>query len=289
MSAREKLVLFLSLFSISLLLCGLMAYPTKNQVFNKIGVIAGIAVLTVAFFSLVLYFNESIQARLRRQQEKHEWMQMQAQHQYYQERLEQEQRVRRMYHDMKNHLLVLQSQIAKLSDAQEGEKEKTAQMIASLRSQIFDYENFEKTGNAFLDVIVRDKMRAAKDKEIDVQIDVDISKAVDLDGLDISTIFGNALDNALEACEKVEKEERFLTFRSGVRNGYQVFQIENAAAEEGADGKTSKEDTYLHGFGLQNIKRAVEKYEGACQYQCQDGVFSLHILLPLKDPYFSEK
>ncbi len=289
MSAREKLVLFLSLFSISLLLCGLMAYPTKNQVFNKIGVIAGIAVLTVAFFSLVLYFNESIQARLRRQQEKHEWMQMQAQCQYYQERLEQEQRVRQMYHDMKNHLLVLQSQIAKLSDAQEGEKEKTAQMIASLQSQIFDYENFEKTGNAFLDVIVRDKMRAAKDKEIDVQIDVDISKAVDLDGLDISTIFGNALDNALEACEKVEKEERFLTFRSGVRNGYQVFQIENAAAEEGADGKTSKEDTYLHGFGMQNIKRAVEKYEGACQYQCQDGVFSLHILLPLKDPCFSEK
>ncbi len=194
----------------------------------------------------------------------------------YEERFKEEERVRRIYHDMKNHFLVLQSQA---NNSEESQK-----MITSLQKQISDYEDYVQTGNTFLDVILRDKMKAAKEADIDFHAEIDLSEGGFLDGLDVSTIFGNALDNAIEACGKLPDEERFITVRAGVEcRNYLSIQIENSADREacGENRVTTKEDTFWHGFGRRNIESSVEKYEGSCTYKQRDGIYTLSILIPI--------
>lgn len=194
---------------------------------------------------------------------------------FYDERLKEEECVRAVYHDMKNHLLLLQSNA--------GGQEETREMIQRLQEKVDDYENYVQTGNAYLDIILRDKMKLAREYQIDVQADVDFSKGKFIDGLDISTIFGNAWDNAIEACMKLPEEQRFITVKTGVINQFMIVRFENSAKEENTETPTTKTDALLHGFGKKNIRKAVEKYQGNCKWDYTEGIYSLSILMPITD------
>lgn len=90
--------------------------------------------------------------------------------------------------DLKHHLLVPESR---------QNTEETRQMAQILRSQIADYEDYMHTGNEFLDIILRDKAAKTREKKIDFSAMVDFHTVHFIQPLDISTIFGNALDNAI--------------------------------------------------------------------------------------------
>lgn len=83
-----------------------------------------------------------------------------------------------------------------------------SQMAQELRSQIADFEDYVHTGNEFLDIIIKDKAERAREKEIDFSAFIDLGDVDFIEPLDISTIFGNGIDNAMEACEKLPKEAR---------------------------------------------------------------------------------
>ena len=100
---------------------------------------------------LAAYICESIQTAYRVQE-------LERQKNYYKDRIREEERVRSIYHDLKNHLLVWQS---------EAEGRQALQSVERLRSQIEGYENFWHTGNEILDIIIRDKAKSAKEKQID--------------------------------------------------------------------------------------------------------------------------
>ncbi|MBS6723426.1 MAG: sensor histidine kinase [Clostridiales bacterium] len=281
---REILLLSVLLFSLILLLASvanrsLFGWNLISQISQILGVI-----LLLAALSLLIYFvHESVRIRLIQQREEQQLQKLQVQYQYYEERLKDEQRVRGIYHDMKNHLLVLQAQLKEIGNTgDKGKRQEAEEMIEKIQNQISDYEDYVQTGNAFLDVILRDKSRKAKEERIDLHTEIDFSKGNFIDALDISTIFGNALDNAIEACEKVPEEERFITMKAREKNHFLVIHIENSAVQEEEEKKTTKEDTFLHGFGLKNIQRAAEKYGGQCKRNYQSGVYMLSILIPIK-------
>ena len=95
--------------------------------------------------------------RLIQQREEQQLQKLQVQYQYYEERLKDEQRVRGIYHDMKNHLLVLQAQLKEIGNTgDKGKRQEAEEMIEKIQNQISDYEDYVQTGNAFLDVILRD-------------------------------------------------------------------------------------------------------------------------------------
>ena len=134
-------------------------------------------------------------------------------------------------------------------------------MISKLQNEISAYGNYIQTGNAFLDVILKDKMAQAKEKQIDFLAEIDFSKGGFIEGLDISTIFGNAFDNAIEACIKLPEEERMITVKTGVRNHFFLILIENSAKD--FSETTTKEDDFLHGFGKKNIQKSAENIKEA--------------------------
>lgn len=215
--------------------------------------------------SLIAYMSRS-------EQTAREAMRLQQQYAYFEEKLKSEEAVRRLYHDMKNHLLLLEKQ----------DSPETRQMAADLRQQIADYENYIHTGNEFLDIIIRDKARQAKENQVDFSAVIHFEQGGFLEPIDISTIFGNALDNALEASLKLPPEQRLITVKAEcVRDMLSVVVENNCLPDRTGYENTSKEDKFLHGFGIRNIKKAVEKYYGQCLIRRGEDCFQLKLLLPL--------
>ena len=86
------------------------------------------------------------------------------------------------------------------------------------------------------------------------------SNGVDfIEPLDVSTIFGNGLDNAIEASEKLPEEQRAILVKAGKMQNFF--------------------DDFLHGFGISNMRKAVEKYDGQLMTKCENGKFTLKILI----------
>lgn len=102
--------------------------------------------------------------------------------------------------------------------------------------------------------------------------------------LDISTLFGNGIDNAIEASEKLPQEERIILVKAGRVRDFVSILIENNCIEEKAEhDRTSKPDDFLHGFGIPNMQKSAEKYGGTCITVRKGGKFALKILLPVKE------
>jgi len=194
---------------------------------------------------------------------------------YWQDRFRDEERIRGIYHDMKNHLLLLQ---AKTDHPQEVDR-----AIQSLQEQISTYETYLPTGNDYLDILIRDKALTARQKGIDLNAVIQFEDGGFLDPLDISTIFGNALDNALEASEKLPREQRVVTIKAARLRDMLVVSVENNTQPGlSLSGRTTKKDPFAHGFGLPNIRKAVQKYGGQCTVTAADTKFTLKILLPVR-------
>lgn len=215
---------------------------------------------------LASYICDSMQTAYRAQE-------LQMQKDYYKDRIRDEERVRRIYHDMKNHLLILENQSG---------TDETRRTASRLREQIADYENYVHTGNEFLDIIIRDKSAKAREKHIDFNAVIHFENGDFMEPLDISTIFGNAIDNAIEASEKLPEDRRLITVKAAkVRDMLMITAENNMEPDSLPDEGTSKSDRFLHGFDIPNIRKAAEKYDGQCSISAKDGVFRLKVLIPV--------
>lgn len=216
---------------------------------------------------LASYICEAMQTSYHAQE-------LEMQRNYYKDRIRDEERVRSAYHDMKNHLLLLQ--------AQAGNGQEVQKSIQELKDQIREYENYHHTGNEFLDIIIRDKAKTAQERKIDFSAVISFEVGSFIEPLDISTIFGNALDNAIEASEKLPEDMRLVTVRANrVRNILIIIVENNTASTSIETTGTTKKDTFAHGFGLSNLKNAVEKYDGQCSTKLENGTFTLKIAIPI--------
>lgn len=229
---------------------------------------------SVAFFIIFLYSKNVSYLREQARQKQITIDQMNRQFAYYREKLRDEERVRSVYHDMKNHLLVLQRQT---------NSKETENMVKNLQSQIEMYEDYVHTGSDILDIILKEKTALAKEKQTVLSVAADLGDMNFIEPLDISTIFGNGLDNAIEASEKLSPDRRVILVKAGKLRDFFSVLIENNCVQEHVSTKsrTAKQDNFLHGFGLSNMRQAVEKYDGQLTTKCENGKFTLKILIPI--------
>ena len=210
-------------------------------------------VLPAAGIMTFLYAKNTMYLREQEQRDKMQIAQLQQQFAYYQEKMKDEERIRSIYHDLKNHWRVMENR---------QNTEETRQMAETLRSQIADYEDYVHTGNEFLDIILKDKAAKAREKQIDFSAMVDFDGIDFMEPLDISTIFGNAIDNAIEASENLPEYKRLITVKAERVRDMLLITIENNTAPGNhlTEG-TTKKDRFVHGFGIPNIKKAVDVYK----------------------------
>lgn len=226
------------------------------------------------FMIFFLYVRNTLYLREQEQKDKMQIAQLQKQFDYYQAKQKDEEKVRAVYHDMKNHLLILQQQI---------NSPETAEMIEELQAQVAMYEDYVHTGNGILDIILREKSELAREKQIALSVSVDFNGVDFIEPLDISTIFGNGLDNAIEASERLPVEQRTILVKTGKIQNFLSIVIQNNCTEESKPAKkrTTKSNDFLHGFGISNMQKAAGKYGGQLITTCEKGKFVLKILNPI--------
>ena len=104
---------------------------------------------------------------------------------------------------------------------------------------------------------------------------------IKLSDVELCSVFGNLLDNSLEACELCEVGQRFIDVNIKSQKELLFISITNSMAGEPVykNGRfiTSKKDKQLHGYGLKSVERIVDKYEGIISYQTEGNMFEVNI------------
>jgi sensor histidine kinase regulating citrate/malate metabolism len=183
----------------------------------------------------------------------------------------------RKYHDMKNHLLLLEG--VENAEAKE-------EYIREMEMELDARETVYETGNETLDIILLEKGQICREKGIRFVVMADGALLKFMRPTDVTSIFGNALDNAIEHMEQLKDiGKREITLKISRRGEWLAVHIANpcdALRLSPADGgfTTSKSDLEQHGFGLPSIRYSVERYGGNVTANVDSGVFSLDIIIP---------
>lgn len=157
--------------------------------------------------------------------------------------------------------------------------------IQEMKRLVDIYDCGIQTGNDTLDTLLTERSLYCEKHGIRLSCMVDGEKLSFMPVGDICALFGNAVENAIEAVSKLERRsERFISFQARESRGMLVITIENCYAGdlELDDGlpKTTKDSTDYHGYGLKSIRRVAEKYGGQVTILA-DEMFHLTILIPL--------
>lgn len=160
--------------------------------------------------------------------------------------------------------------------------------VREIENMISVYDATVKTGNDVLDVILTQKSLLCNDKRIKLGCMVSCSDFGEVSEGDLYALFGNILDNSIEAVNKIgDEDKRCITLDIHKVNRFVSIKVENyydGAIRFGEDGlpETSKHDKENHGFGMRSIAAITEKYGGVITVSAEKGIFTLLILFPLK-------
>jgi len=181
-------------------------------------------------------------------------------------------------HDIKNHLSVLRNY------STHSKFEKINEYLDSLLECVGETETFSETGNIAFDSIVNYKLKKLKDMGTNLAVKVNIPAELDIETSDVVAIMGNLLDNAIEGLEKVSNKK--LSLEIVYSKGKMIISTTNAF-----DGNVKLDERQKvasinqdvgRGYGLKNILKAVEKYEGQMEVDYSDTEFSVKLLMYVK-------
>lgn len=231
--------------------------------------------ICMIFLVVQLLQRNELRAVHRLDQNQSMWEQRQMQYEMSKENID---LINRKCHDLKH-------QIAALAQTESGSAQKKS-FVRDVQSMIEVYDSGASTGNEALDTILMEKSLYCKLHDIDWTCVADGKLLSFMDVVDLYTIMGNVLDNAVEGVEKcTAKAWRTIAVRIWKRDLFAVIQVENTYGEkiefENGLPKTSKEDKGSHGFGVRSIKAMAEKYGGSIHVNADDGMFTMTILIPL--------
>lgn len=253
------------------------AYTVRGQVLSKSSADWRFLFMTQILVAIILYLqNELFKKSVIRQElavMNLLWKKEQEQYQLSKENIA---LINHKCHDLKH-------QIRALRDAS---KEDMDRYLNEIEDSIKIYESIVKTGNEVLDTILTEKSLYCKDRGIQISCVADGNQMDFINKVDLYTILGNALDNAIEAVEKFKhQEKRQIDVMIYKQQQFLVINIINPMKEqliyEEELPVTTKGDKRYHGFGLKSMQYVVKKYEGFLTVSEEDGCFSLKILMPI--------
>lgn len=200
---------------------------------------------------------------------------MNSQYQQYQLSRETVELIDQKYHDLKHYIIALR---ASPDQAQRG--------LAAMEEDLRGYEAHTRTGNQVLDTILTSKNLTCRRLGISLTCTANGALLGFMDALDLSAVFGNALDNAIE-CETrlADPEKRMILLNVSARQGFVLIRVENFCEDtlsyrEGLP-RSTKGDPAFHGYGLKSIRYVAAKYGGTLTTKLENAWFTLCVLLPL--------
>lgn len=251
------------------------AFPTE-QYLIIVEVIPQLAIMAIAItIYIVIDMKKENEERLK---EKRAYNRLESKSDYYEKVEESQNQIRRLYHDMNNHLYNIQMMSKSSEDASE--------YILSLQNELKEARKARLSGNSLFDIIVDEKINICKNKGIEFDIDVDSKNTGFIKNIDMSSILANILDNAIEACDKMTSNKKYIKLTSMWAEDMFVIICENSKENEvkkiGDRFVTDKLNKSEHGIGIKSVEKSVKNYDGNMMIFCDDNLFKVKIMIPKK-------
>lgn len=182
-------------------------------------------------------------------------------------------------HDYHNHIQTMKAYL------QMNKIEELEQYLNNLDKDLTTVDTVIKTGNVMVDAILNSKISLAKSKDINVNAKAIVPKELKILEIDLCVIIGNLLDNAIEACMKLDNPyDRFIRVYVDIFKEQLYISVQNSNGGKikkiGKTYYTTKESN-SHGFGIIRVDNIVNKYNGYINRQNEEGVFATEVMLPL--------
>lgn len=179
-------------------------------------------------------------------------------------------------HDYHNHIQVLKA------DLDNGQMEKARDYLNQIEHELDKVDTFVKSGNMMADAILNSKITMALKQKIDLNCDAFLPEELFITDTDLCTLLGNILDNALESCEKLPEEKRFIRIYLAMVKEQFYLSVQNASPEEiGFEQQhyiTTKRGN--HGLGMKRVAAVVERWGGFLNLSQEPGVFGTEVTIP---------
>ena len=269
-------LLFFLIFATSIVAVFLifrLSFGIDNEFMYNLSVLCSFGLLFSTFFALYLYEHLAKQAEMIRNQEQYEQhLKMQLKH--LDEILITQKQIKKFKHDFNNYTIGLQAYI------DDHDFQGANEYINKLKETFAPGEDIVETGNTALDAILSTKIAIAKSKGIVVDTKIQIPEKLSVDPIDICIIFGNSLDNAIEACERTHLADKKISITILCKDEAVFCKIINPAPKpKNSLLHTSKADKKNHGFGLENIRTALSKYNAVPGIERTDTEFVLKFVI----------
>lgn len=165
-----------------------------------------------------------------------------------------------LFHDFKNHMILLKNYM------KHREYDKAGQYLEEITEPVEQLSNYIYTGCGILDLVLNIKGDEAKRKGIRYLVEADKDLKLPLNENDLGNIFFNLLDNAIEACERIEEKYRWIRVVIRKKQQIHIVKIENSiedpAAMKDGEYRTTKADPEFHGLGMKSVEACVKRYGG---------------------------
>ena len=244
-----------------------------NQIFSHMAM----CILTVLSMCAAGFYVFGMNRIYMEQQKKEQYRSQIA---FYQMLEEQYGQMEKLRHDMKNHIIALRG----LLEKREWEK------MQSYLNQMMETGNLgageEVTGSRAVDALLYGKKKQAQRENIVWECNMHIPHGCRISEFDLCVLLVNLLDNAVEACERMEEDaQKFIRIRLVTVKRCLLLEVENSTSMKRMEETcvSRKEKPEEHGIGLMNIRESAEKYNGAVNVELEGGCFVCSVLLPLDD------
>ena len=268
-------IMFVVVFFPSILTAFLLfrlTYNVTDEMIRNLSILASIGLMGAAFASVFLYEHLSKQTETENRERQYA-QHIKEQSKHLDEILIMQNKLKSFKHDMKNHYIALAGYF------QSGDYKGGSEYLDKINGEITKNDIVD-TGNIALDAIISTKKALADEKGIAFESTVQIPQQLSIEAADICIVFGNALDNAIEACEKIQNGEKNIHLSVIYEEDAIICKIVNTIeADKKITLKSTKKDKKNHGFGIENIKQALSKYNHVIKMDQDEREFVLSFVI----------
>lgn len=271
-------------FSGSILLINLFMRPLKYETFyvNRVGTVVLIILLIVFFIwmimNVVFYFIVSILLDAAKSEQERKILKMQEKQ--YDTQMKYINDSARARHDFRQILITLKNM------AESGNADAVNAYLADYMRELPTKETLIYTKNDALNAILNFYAAQAKNESIDVSFSIDIEKQQILSDVELCTMIGNLLENAIDAAKNVDGKDRFIELTMTTRGDCWLYIVETNAF----DGNIKMKNGEYHstkgsgrGLGIASIRTTVERYKGKAEFSHYEQEFYINIAIPLNE------
>ena len=185
--------------------------------------------------------------------------------------------VERVRHDLKNHIICLRELLEKQ------ELDKMERYLGQMQKKGNVLKDGDITGNRVVDALLYEKRNLAGRAGIVWECDASVPGCLAMDEYDLCVLLGNILDNAIEECGRIDRDQPLIRIKAGMVKGCLLLEVSNSSDIK-SDRElfvSKKEDPGEHGIGWMNITETVQKYNGVIHTELAEGTVTISVLLPL--------